>query len=41
MASFEDSLHGDMGVEWPLVQNVTGAQIVPDWRVRLGLTWRF
>jgi hypothetical protein len=36
LASFRDSFHGDVGVEWPLVQNVTSVQIVPDWRLRLG-----
>jgi hypothetical protein len=41
MASFSDSLHGDLGAEWPLLQHVSGVQIVPDWRVRAGLTWRF
>jgi hypothetical protein len=41
LATFEDRLHADAGVEWPLVQNVTSVQIVPDWRLRFGLSWRF
>ena len=41
IATYQDRLHADLGAEWPLVQNVTSVQIVADWRLRLGLVWRF
>jgi hypothetical protein len=35
------SLHGDVAGELPLVQHNTGLQILPDYRIRGGLSWRF
>jgi len=31
----------DLGADFPAIQNNTGLQIVPDYRVRLGVVWRF
>ena len=35
------SLAADVAVDVPAIQNVTSVQIVPDYRVRGGVTWRF
>jgi hypothetical protein len=34
-------LSADIGAELPVLQNTTQLQIVPDWRLRGGATWRF
>ena len=36
-----DSLSAQFAVDLPVVQDVTGTQIVPDYRLRGGVTWRF
>jgi hypothetical protein len=35
------SLAGDLALDLPVVQHNTGLQIVPDFRVRGGISWRF
>ena len=35
------SFYTDLAVELPLRQENSGVQLVPDWRARAGLTWRF
>jgi hypothetical protein len=35
------ALYADVAGELPVVQNNSGLQIVPDYRIRGGLTWRF
>lgn len=35
------SLYAEVAVEWPVRQRNSGLQLVPDRRVRSGLTWRF
>jgi len=35
------SLYAEAAVEWPVRQDNSGLQLVPDLRVRGGLTWRF
>jgi hypothetical protein len=39
--TWRDDLHADLAVDLPLHQDVTGAQLVPDYRLRAGLVWRF
>jgi hypothetical protein len=34
-------LYGELAVEWPLRQDNSGLQVVPDYRLRAGFTWRF
>jgi hypothetical protein len=41
IATLSDDLNAELGAEWPLVQEVSSVQIVPDYRVRAGLTWKF
>ena len=41
IGTFKEALHADIGVEWPVLQHVTAVQLVADWRMRAGLTWRF
>jgi hypothetical protein len=41
IGTFEDFLHADLGIEWPLLQHVTSVQIVPDYRLRAAFVWRF
>jgi hypothetical protein len=35
------SLAADVALDVPVVQDNTAVQIVPDYRIRGGLTWRF
>lgn len=41
LVTWGSSLYGDVAGELPVVQHNTGLQIVSDFRVRGGLTWRF
>jgi hypothetical protein len=41
LATWGSSLYADVAGELPLVQHNTGLQIVPDFRIRGGFTWRF
>lgn len=34
-------LYADLAIEWPLRQENSGLQVVPDSRIRAGVTWRF
>jgi len=36
-----DSFHGDLAFDLPVEQDVTGRQIVADYRLRFGMGWRF
>jgi hypothetical protein len=35
------SLAADVSLDWPVVQDNTAVQLVPDYRIRGGLVWRF
>ena len=39
--TWSDSLHGDLSVELPVEQDTTGKQIVADYRLKAGVSWRF
>jgi len=39
--TWSDSLHGNLSVELPVEQDTTGKQIVADYRIKAGLSWRF
>ena len=41
LVTWGSSLYADVAGELPLVQHNTGLQMVPDFRVRGGLSWRF
>jgi hypothetical protein len=41
IGTYLDKLSGDLAIEWPLVQEVSSVQLVLDWRLRAGLTWKF
>jgi hypothetical protein len=41
LATWGSSLYADVAGELPVVQHNTGLQIVPDFRLRGGFTWRF
>jgi hypothetical protein len=41
IVTFSDKLNAELGAEWPLVQEVSSVQLVPDYRLRAGLTWKF
>ena len=40
-ATWKENLSTEAGLDIPVVRNNTALQIVPDWRVRAGLTWHF
>jgi long-subunit fatty acid transport protein len=39
--TWKDKLSADVGVDVPVLQDNTALQIVPDVRVRTGVSWRF
>ncbi|HEY2775712.1 MAG TPA: hypothetical protein VGK20_16850 [Candidatus Binatia bacterium] len=39
--TWSDSLHVDLTVDVPVVEDVTGRQLVPNYRLRGGVVWRF
>lgn len=39
--TWTDALHAGFAADLPVMQKVTGTQIVADYRLRAGLTWRF
>jgi hypothetical protein len=39
--TWSTELSADFGIGFPLIDNNTGLQIVPDWRLRAGAVWRF
>src|SRR5262249_49315915 len=39
--TWSSKLSADLGADLPAIENNSGLQIVPDWRVRLGAVWRF
>lgn len=39
--TWSTSLSADLAADFPAIQNNTGLQIVPDWRVRFGAVWRW
>jgi hypothetical protein len=39
--TWSDSLHADLAVDLPVEQDTTGRQIVADYRLRAGVSWRF
>jgi len=39
--TWRDRLNADVGIDLPVVQNNTAVQIVPDYRIRAAMTWRF
>jgi hypothetical protein len=41
MLTYKRSLQADLGGALPVVQNNTGLQLVPDYRIHGGLIWRF
>jgi hypothetical protein len=41
LATWGSSLYADVAGELPVVQHNTGLQILPDFRIRGGLSWRF
>jgi hypothetical protein len=41
MFTYKRSLQADLGGALPLIQNNTGLQIVPDYRIHGGVIWRF
>lgn len=41
VGTWSTHLSADFAVDVPVVQNNTGLQLVPDWRLRLGVLWRF
>jgi hypothetical protein len=41
LMTWGDSLHADLTVDLPVMQDTTGRQIVADYRLRAGLSWRF
>ena len=40
-ATWRDQLSADVAVDIPVLENNTSLQIVPDYRLRVGITWRF
>jgi hypothetical protein len=39
--TWSTKLAADFGVDFPFVENNTGLQVAPNWRLRLGAVWRF
>jgi hypothetical protein len=39
--TWTDAMHAEATVDLPVHQDVTGRQIVPDYRLRAGMTLRF
>lgn len=39
--TWRSNLHADFALDLPVVQDTTGRQIVPDYRLRAGLAWHF
>ncbi|MFN2426302.1 MAG: hypothetical protein ABR587_07630 [Candidatus Binatia bacterium] len=41
MMTWSDAFYGDFALDLPVVQDTTGRQLVADYRLRLGVGWRF
>jgi hypothetical protein len=39
--TWKENLSAELGAEFPVVANNTMLQLVPDYRVKAALTWRF
>jgi hypothetical protein len=39
--TWEEKLSAELGAEFPLVNDNTALQLVPDYRVKAAVTWRF
>ena len=39
--TWHEHVSAEMGAEFPLVRNNTALQLVPDYRVKAAVTWRF
>jgi hypothetical protein len=39
--TLRDDFHADVTVDLPVLQDTTGRQIVADYRLRIGASWRF
>jgi hypothetical protein len=39
--TWSTSVSADLGADLPAIQNNSGLQIVPDWRIRGGIVYRF